>query len=207
MANSMLKGSAKAIGVAFLESADPDAAVVLVSADNPLPVTGGGGGGGDATAANQVLQIAEATDTNTMLDSVIYTDATYPANKFAMVGGITLSGGSDAVTVEGGAMYVQVQGATSALPTIEIGPNSGSVSAFTSTTPVTFAGQERFVHVPATETASLLLMFGTGSVLSSALYSYRIDPGGSFELSSRYSFMSIQMMLTSAGTAFITDLV
>lgn len=52
-----------------LDSATGLAAPVLVSGST-CPSGGGGGGGGDASAANQTLQITQATSTNTILGAV-----------------------------------------------------------------------------------------------------------------------------------------
>jgi hypothetical protein len=58
----------------------------------PISSGGGGGGGGDASAANQTLQITQATLTNTRLNNVTGTDgAAAPANAFVM-GGVTSGG-------------------------------------------------------------------------------------------------------------------
>jgi hypothetical protein len=56
--------------VGFIGGASGTGSITNVSAANPLPVTVAGGTAGDATAANQVLQIAQETAINTVLGTV-----------------------------------------------------------------------------------------------------------------------------------------
>lgn len=69
MSYSALIGKPKPITATIIAAEDPDGNVVSLTtdADGNLNVTGGGAGGGDATADNQVLEIAAVNKINAQI--------------------------------------------------------------------------------------------------------------------------------------------
>lgn len=208
----------------------PSGEGVLVSAADPLPTTGGGGGGGggDATAANQVLEIAELTDINTALvgvataanqatqitalqlldNAVVAPAAAVPTGTF-QVSGTDGTNARALKTDAAGELQVDVLTMPAITGSVSVSPAAltGTVTTFNSTTSAALlaANADRkgaSIYVDA-GSGPLHVLVGTGTA-SDSNKSLTILATGYFEIPEGVT-QQITAIFGTAGTAHITE--